>query len=448
MVVVTFCCLFSNVFQRCRKIEYKPAVCLLDIEIKDEDIAMIENDGEPNAQDVETKENDGETKIEDVVAKEKRLRVRIKILVLYLQAMKARLPLSISLAMVFLACHIAQEPILPTDIVQWALDGGLPFLTAFQVLEPKDGVSWPLPPRHMFKPAGVLGAKRLEFMAALIAKRIGLDLPPVNFHAISRLLTCLNLPVDKLTIFISRIYDWYTPPELWLSAESTAIPTRIYVMAMIVIVLRVLYKFDGRWHCGTSPVKPDIDLDPLNDKEKWNSGLQVEGYVKENEAGMSGPHFGSNDILLSKETVENPSRAETEKASPSSSDADGDTWNLKHLIEMLENSWQDRGKDCFGEPLVEIVCLRFLTHSTIFLSNHILDVCCAEVQKDLDPYLKYCQDLVFPGLDLKSEEAYVCEELWKLYEKLPNKVSSYYILRVLESLWNYYQRLKAHKHIL
>jgi hypothetical protein len=229
--------------------------------------------------------------------------------------MRARLPLSVSLAIVFLACHIAREAILPTDIVNWALDGSLPFLTAFQTLGQKAGVSWPLSPRMMFKPHGVLGAKRLEFMAALIAKRIDLDLPPVNFHAISsRLLTCLNLPADKLSIHMSRMYDWYTPPGLWLSTEHEAFPTRVYVMAMMVIVLRALYKFDGRRDQGTSAVKPDRDLDPWSDKGKR--------------------------------------RAETQTGPASSMDAEDDTWNVKHLLEMLENSWQDRGQDCFGEPLI------------------------------------------------------------------------------------------------
>ncbi|PIA42031.1 hypothetical protein AQUCO_02100104v1 [Aquilegia coerulea] len=31
----------------------------------------------------------------------------------------------------FLACHIARELILPTDIHTWALEGVLPYLTAF-----------------------------------------------------------------------------------------------------------------------------------------------------------------------------------------------------------------------------------------------------------------------------------------------------------------------------
>ena len=51
------------------------------------------------------------------------------------------------------------------------------------------------------------------------------------------------------------------------------------------------------------------------------------------------------------------------------------------------------------------------------------DVCHTDLQKDLGPYLTYCQDLVLSGVKLESEEEYMCEQLWKLYAQLPKKVS-------------------------
>ncbi|EFJ16150.1 hypothetical protein SELMODRAFT_115616, partial [Selaginella moellendorffii] len=46
-------------------------------------------------------------------------------------SLKRRLPLRITLAMVFLACYVIREPVLATDISTWAGQGSLPYLTAF-----------------------------------------------------------------------------------------------------------------------------------------------------------------------------------------------------------------------------------------------------------------------------------------------------------------------------
>ena len=355
-----------------------------------------------------------ETKEEDVKAKDERLRVRMELHFIYLRAIRLRIPLSISLAIVFLGCHIAQESILPTDIIQGAVDGSLPYLSAFRAVEKKAGFSWPIEARFMLKPLDVIGAKRLEFMAALIAKRINLDLPPVNFHAISsRLLTQLNLPVDKLSIYVSRFHDWYAPPGLWLSVEGQAVPSRVYVMAMVIIVLRVLYKLDGRWYWRKSLVDSDSIIDPPIVKKKCNSRLEMKEHMGENEAEKNFLHMESHDILALKKSIENPIGTEAQK------EAEDDKWNVMGLLETLENAWQDRGKVCFGKLFVGLchMCFSFWSPSIM------QDVCHADLQKDLGPYLKYCQDLVYSGLNLESEEEYICEQLWKLYAQLPKKVS-------------------------
>lgn len=107
--------------------------------------------------------------------------------------------------------------------------------------------TFPIEPKTMFKPGNVVGARAVELLAGHIAERIGLQLSPVNYHALSaRLLHAMKLPVEKLSVYTHRIYEWYCPAGLWLTSKESALPTRVYVMAMIIIVLKVLYKLDGR----------------------------------------------------------------------------------------------------------------------------------------------------------------------------------------------------------
>eukprot|EP00250_Pteridium_aquilinum_P009269 c18557_g1_i1 orf=151-1146(+) len=72
---------------------------------------------------------------------------------------------------------------------------------------------------------------------------------------------------------------------------------------------------------------------------------------------------------------------------------DDDMWSIKYLLEKLEKSWQDHMIQPF------------------------------DFEKDLDPYLRYCQDIIFSGLKLEGEEESVCERLWRLYEQPPKKGS-------------------------
>lgn len=49
----------------------------------------------------------------------------------WLSALKESIPLATTLAVCYLSCYIAREPILPTDLRKWAGEGRLPYLAAF-----------------------------------------------------------------------------------------------------------------------------------------------------------------------------------------------------------------------------------------------------------------------------------------------------------------------------
>ena len=93
----------------------------------------------------------------------------------------------------------------------------------------------------------VIGAWQLEAAAGSIAQRVGLGLPPVNFYAISqRCLKHLSLPIDRILPHACRIYEWAMPAELWLSSNPARVPTRVCVMAILIVALRLLYNINSQ----------------------------------------------------------------------------------------------------------------------------------------------------------------------------------------------------------
>ncbi|KAJ4979728.1 hypothetical protein NE237_010508 [Protea cynaroides] len=143
---------------------------------------------------------------------------------LWFRSLKKTIPISYSLAVSFLACHIAREAILPTDIFKWSLEGKLPYLSAFVDIEKcfgRPSLACPLSSSFMFRPLRAVGVCKLESLAASVAQSIGLQLPPVNFQAIAnRYLKELSLPIEKIFPHASHIYEWLMPPELWLSGNQ------------------------------------------------------------------------------------------------------------------------------------------------------------------------------------------------------------------------------------
>ncbi|KAL9264859.1 TATA box-binding protein-associated factor RNA polymerase I subunit B-like protein [Drosera capensis] len=151
--------------------------------------------------------------------------------ILWFRYLRSKIPLSTSLAVSYLACHIAREPILPTSIQRWIMEGKLSYFSAFKrkLKRPLDALEeCPLTASYMFRPSHPVSLMKLESMAGSIAECIGLNLPPVNFHAIaSRYLRRLSLPVEKILPYAVRIFEWTMPPDLWLSANEFRLPSRI-----------------------------------------------------------------------------------------------------------------------------------------------------------------------------------------------------------------------------
>uniref|UniRef100_A0A7N1A5Z6 Rrn7/TAF1B N-terminal cyclin domain-containing protein n=1 Tax=Kalanchoe fedtschenkoi TaxID=63787 RepID=A0A7N1A5Z6_KALFE len=170
-------------------------------------------------------------------------------IMIWYKSLRKMIPLSSSLAVSYLACHVARESVLSTDILKGTLEGKLPYLAAFTEIEKlfaSHSNVFPLSANFMFRPSEVVPVQKLQAMAAQVADTIGLELPPVNFHAIaSRYLKQMSLPVEKILHHADRVVDWSMPAELWLSVNESRLPSRIYVMAVLIVSIRIVYNIHG-----------------------------------------------------------------------------------------------------------------------------------------------------------------------------------------------------------
>ncbi|KAI3725991.1 hypothetical protein L1987_65788 [Smallanthus sonchifolius] len=286
---------------------------------------------------------------------------------IWYQSVSKTIPLSYSLVVSFLACHLAREPILSTDIIKWTLEGKLPYFAAFVQIEKQIGPptnACPLSSSRMFRPIQAISMQKLESLAASIAQSIGLDLPPVNFYAIAlRYLKRLSLPVNIILPHACRIYEWSMPHELWLSANEFRLPTRAFILSILIVSIRMLYNIHGfgKWEMSLScPVKRE-------------------------------------DVIESK--VNNTD----ELSQPCSSESDVDDSAAEPYSKRPEQSNLDA-----TEILV-------LLHSKY---NELIDT--SDHGKDLEKYLEYCKDVVFAGVELSfedQEEDQIIEHLWNFYHK-------------------------------
>ncbi|BBH03257.1 maternal effect embryo arrest 12 [Prunus dulcis] len=270
-----------------------------------------------------------------------------------------------------------REAVLPTDIVKWSVEGKLPYFSAFLEIEKELGRpsrACPISSSLMFRPSESVPVQKLEALAASIAESVGLHLPPVNFFAIaSRYLKKLSLPVGKVLPHARRIYEWSMPPDLWLSTNELRLPTRVFVMSILIVAVRVLYNIHGfgewekslsRIHTLSSTSNQMGDVDPTSNS-KMRSGTAED---------LGSPSHNLDDTDT--ELVRNLSNAQNSEL---------DAAELLSSLEAKHNEIADTYEYC----------------------------------KDLPTYLQFCKDVVFAGSkssfkDHKEEE--LIELLWNFYQ--------------------------------
>ncbi|XP_047165899.1 TATA box-binding protein-associated factor RNA polymerase I subunit B [Vigna umbellata] len=283
---------------------------------------------------------------------------------IWFRSLKKRIPLSCTVAVSFLACHVAREAVLPSDMMKWTSEGKLPYFSAFIEIEKRIGQpssACPISSSVMFRPQRAVPVQKIESFAASIAQFIGLELPPVNFYAIAyRYLKKLSLPVEKILPYACRIYEWSMPPCLWLSLSTKyfRLPTHVCVMSILIVAIRILYNINGfgEWESSLSRNDDAIDNSEMGNAFAANNGHDIGSESKDSAEDRVGPQKHEMDSA----------------------------WLIQHLQARY---------------------------------NEIGDT--NEYSKDLPTYLKYCRDVVFAGSESSygnHEEENMIEYLWNFYQ--------------------------------
>ncbi|XVE91490.1 hypothetical protein REPUB_Repub01dG0014700 [Reevesia pubescens] len=302
-------------------------------------------------------------------------------IIIWLKYLRKKIPLSCSLAVSFLGCHVAREAVLPTDIIKWSVEGELTYFDAFVEIEKRIGQSlppFPLSLRSMFRPSHAVSAQKLESLAATVAQCIGLNLPPVNFYEIaSRYLKELSLPVEKILPHACHIHEWVMPPELRLSTNNNGLPTRVYVMSILIVAIRILYNLNGLgvWEKSLSTHNLPSKYNEAVSKDPANSP-KVRGTA---ENGSTSPH-SVDDMVTS-------STRNTLHDHDSKFDATVLLCNLEARYNEIDNPYGG---------------VKYLS-------------------KTMPSYLQFCQDVVFAGselpVDFYHEEKSLIDKFWDYYQK-------------------------------
>lgn len=315
-------------------------------------------------------------------------------LIIWHKYLRKKIPLSCSLAISFLGCHVAREATFPSDLIKWAVEGKLTYFDAFVEIEKRIGQ--PLPPfplslKSMFRPTHAYSAQQLESLAATIAQCIGLNLPPVNFYGIaSRYLKELSLPVEKILPHACCIYEWAMPPELRLSANNFGLRTCVHAMSILVIATRILYNINGLGVWEKSLSRHDLPSRSTEATSKDPASSPKVSDTAENGFG-SGMGTSSTRNLL----PDNESEFDAAKL----------LCNLQARYNEIKNA-------CGG-----VKCVR-------------------DLSKSMPSYLQFCQDVVFagsePAVDFYHEEKTLADKLWDYYqkEKVNYKLGLYVMLQI------------------
>ncbi|XP_039838848.1 TATA box-binding protein-associated factor RNA polymerase I subunit B-like isoform X2 [Panicum virgatum] len=312
-----------------------------------------------------------------------------------LRSLRMLLPVYSTLAVCFLACHIAREAILPTDIYKWAMEGKIPYLAVFTEVDRLLGSSrqlhdCPLDAGQLFRPVRVIGAWQLEASAGSIAQRVGLRLPSVNFYAISqRCLKDLSLPVDKILPQACRIYEWATPAELWLSSNPARVPTRVYVMAILVVTLRVLYNINsqGIWEIceeGRNTGRSDPDANAPTFKKLDDSNSEEFG-MRELLCAIADAY----EKIIVSHGLGPPSCLEVKKLMFAKTKTSTCGYRTSFCVSNLHKQ------------------------STSFLHYVIVT---PDYLSDLQSYLKYCKEVIFTGITVSTEKEHLIEIFSDMYK--------------------------------
>lgn len=166
--------------------------------------------------------------------------------------MTKRLPMVMSLGIVYVACARRREAVLPVDLSRMAAEGTLPYLNAYEIIKEKCGpdVVELLPRDDIFQPHDwqrrLPTPERIVAAAAYAAGKIRAQLPPINASALlTRFVGEFNLDARALDV-ARRVLSLHLSPALRYGSKHDVGTPESTLFAYLVVTLKFLYGLDGR----------------------------------------------------------------------------------------------------------------------------------------------------------------------------------------------------------
>ena len=166
--------------------------------------------------------------------------------------MTKRLPMVMSLGIVYVACARRREAVLPVDLSRMAAEGTLPYLNAYEIIKEKCGrdVVELLPRDDIFQPHDwqrrLPTPERIVAAAAYAAGKIRAQLPPINASALlTRFVGEFNLDARVVDV-ARRVLSLYLSPALRYGSKHDVGTPESTLFAYLVVTLKFLYGLDGR----------------------------------------------------------------------------------------------------------------------------------------------------------------------------------------------------------
>lgn len=168
--------------------------------------------------------------------------------------------LHLTLQLLLMGIWYLRIPVLPADLLDWAMTGRIPYLTAYKLLP--TSMSY----YRAMKPVGVPSVPiflrdTVDFVTEL---KFDAPLPPINAIPImARLATLLQIP-PEIEHAAMRLY--YINPRFNGTFEAKNSPYE-NVMAHLIIALKILYRFDNTY--ALSPIAMRFDGIKAKSLPEW-----------------------------------------------------------------------------------------------------------------------------------------------------------------------------------
>ncbi|KAK3256214.1 hypothetical protein CYMTET_34639 [Cymbomonas tetramitiformis] len=182
--------------------------------------------------------------------------------------------LDMTLALCYLGCVWLREAVLTADLVRWAVEGRLPFMSAHSHLSQEVRLAAPW---TRLCPRDIPSASDVDIAASTLLQELQLQMPPLNVPLLVR--KCLlELGLEEgLLEPICRLHSLLSHPDVWLEGRPVfAIKQpQKHIMALVLVTLSLLYATDSsEAPCRALPPPPShVSMEDIADDEAWRKQI-------------------------------------------------------------------------------------------------------------------------------------------------------------------------------